>query len=407
MRRVSTVTIDYLSDEGVWRHTVLWVRLPVRGSQFSGFMQAARDQKGAFGVARDFRKTHGETAFLTLAQTIFSQSDDDGSGFIETSELFDCLAKLGINLTDDQLIAVLARYDDDDNGKLDDKEWLNVVSDLVDGSFEEKLAGGSAGGAATSGGGSASASQGSMDPSEASSMRKEISELRAENKVPPRLGLLLLTPTLISVCLLMFRVRTCSVLSQALVARVASLEMAQERLEKLAIEALASSGLKGGKPPPLNRRPSTDHRQMSPSSSTPQLGSEPAGFQKAIVKPKAAGEEVRRTCPTCQHSWLDKYGKNECPKCLSPLDVAGLRPAIMPGERSTFVLNPNDAMESDSGTCPKNNGGPHHWKFGKCSFCGKGEGVEAAQNLKGGECPKGGKHIFKFTVCQKCKMRQL
>ena len=86
MRRVSTVTIDYcicLMKECGATPTVLWVRLPVRGSQFSGFMQAARDQKGAFGVARDFRKTHGETAFLTLAQTIFSQSDDDGSGFIE------------------------------------------------------------------------------------------------------------------------------------------------------------------------------------------------------------------------------------------------------------------------------------------------------------------------------------
>ena len=143
-------------------------------------MQAARAQKTAFGVARDFRQSHGETAFLTLAQTIFSQSDADGSGYIDTSELFDCLAKLGMSLSDEQLIAVLARYDDDDNGKLDDKEWLNVVSDLVDGSFEEKLAA-NGGASYPAGAGVPSAVPGESTEA-VSSMRKEITELRAENK---------------------------------------------------------------------------------------------------------------------------------------------------------------------------------------------------------------------------------
>lgn len=258
-------------------------------------MQAARAQKTAFGVARDFRQTHGETAFLTLAQTIFSQSDMDGSGYIDTSELFDCLAKLGMNLSDEQLIAVLARYDDDDNGKLDDKEWLNVVSDLVDGSFEEKLAA-NGGASYPAGAGVPSAVPGgaSGESTEAvASMRKEITELRAENK--------------------------------ALVARVASLEIAQQRLEKLAIEALASSGLKGKSAAPAKQHVSHHHsayQGLSPSASSPALP--PAGFQAAVAKPKAAGEEVRRSCPTCGHSWLDKYGKSESIARLEPTPTATL-----------------------------------------------------------------------------------
>eukprot|EP00873_Tetraselmis_striata_P043024 jgi/Tetstr1/463288/TSEL_008212.t1 len=83
----------------------------------------------------------------------------------------------------------------------------------------------------------------------------------------------------------------------------------------------------------------------------------------------ASCTEVRKTCPTCSFSWLDKYGKPECPKCLSPLNDKPRRKA---GEVSTYKYAPADAMESVAGQCRK--GGPHHFKFGKCRQCGLGEG---------------------------------
>mmetsp|Transcript_25328 Transcript_25328/g.42445 ORF Transcript_25328/g.42445 Transcript_25328/m.42445 type:complete len:231 (+) Transcript_25328:463-1155(+) len=94
------------------------------------------------------------------------------------------------------------------------------------------------------------------------------------------------------------------------------------------------------------------------------------GYGKNGVSGGNKNPEIRKSCPTCTFCWMDKYRKNECPKCLSPLDVP--HPKRLPGEASTYKRSPNDALESQSGACPK--GGAHLWRFGRCSRCGQGEG---------------------------------
>eukprot|EP00919_Chromeraceae_sp_WS-2016_P049189 GHVR01116396.1.p1 GENE.GHVR01116396.1~~GHVR01116396.1.p1 ORF type:complete len:116 (+),score=33.20 GHVR01116396.1:29-376(+) len=113
-----------------------------------------------------------------------------------------------------------------------------------------------------------------------------------------------------------------------------------------------------------------------------------------------ATKEVKKECGTCGYTWLDKYGKDECPKCNTKL---GASPSRQVGEVSTNKAKASDAGESQSGTCPK--GGPHQWKYGACMKCKKAEGYDKAKPTAGG-CTDGGKCAFKFGKCGKCGKKE-
>ena len=84
--------------------------------------------------------------------------------------------------------------------------------------------------------------------------------------------------------------------------------------------------------------------------------------------------DVKRECPGCGHRWLDRWRKDECPKCLKSLSLPQWqRNRRLPGEASTFKEHPASAMESESGSCRA--GGAHFFRFGRCVKCGASEGA--------------------------------
>ena len=112
------------------------------------------------------------------------------------------------------------------------------------------------------------------------------------------------------------------------------------------------------------------------------IGSRRDATESTTLEPIAL---VHKVCPTCNYQWGDKYNKDECPKCLEPLSSPTISKRLL-GEASTPAgrQHPMSAMESYSGVCSRAtdpDGGPHHWKFGKCVQCGKGEGEEAKERL--------------------------
>lgn len=81
-----------------------------------------------------------------MASEVFREADEDCSGKIDAAEIGKVLKKLGLVLSGDEIAEVMRRYDvgsTDDlesagNGTLDEKEWIELVSDLIDGTFDAK-----------------------------------------------------------------------------------------------------------------------------------------------------------------------------------------------------------------------------------------------------------------------------
>ena len=92
-----------------------------------------------FGVASNFRKSHGEAAFQMLARSAFGDADTDDSGRIDMSELHATLSKMGMRLNDAQAAAIVEAYDDDGNHELDVDEFMKLVAEIIDGTAMKKL----------------------------------------------------------------------------------------------------------------------------------------------------------------------------------------------------------------------------------------------------------------------------
>jgi hypothetical protein len=136
----------------------------------------------------------------------------------------------------------------------------------------------------------------------------------------------------------------------------------------------------------------------------------------AKIKAAQGGRTGKVECPTCGFKIAPSADlKKGCPKCGSavrtPVSASAL--SHQAGDLPAHAPKASSAGESASGTCKKANGGPHQWKFGKCSLCGVGEGqFKAAGTVVNpgahDACPKdGGKHTYKFSKCSKCGQSEM
>ena len=73
----------------------------------------------------------GDTAdSLAILKQAFSIFDIDGDGVITNSEFEVLLKGLGVNITQDSLSDIFARFDQDNNDALDFNEFISMMRDM-------------------------------------------------------------------------------------------------------------------------------------------------------------------------------------------------------------------------------------------------------------------------------------
>ncbi|KAL7544273.1 hypothetical protein ACHAWF_007655 [Thalassiosira exigua] len=74
---------------------------------------------------------------LSTFREIFDKIDADGSGEIDQDEMYETLARVGVEITEEGVITLVAMIDEDGNGDIDRDEWTNTVEFYLELKDEE------------------------------------------------------------------------------------------------------------------------------------------------------------------------------------------------------------------------------------------------------------------------------
>merc|ERR1711898_10404 len=72
-----------------------------------------------------------ESKLKEFSDEAFDQLDDDGSGFLEPTEIKQVLEQFGSSPTDEQLNDVVRDLDKDNNGKIDKEEFMMLFKNVL------------------------------------------------------------------------------------------------------------------------------------------------------------------------------------------------------------------------------------------------------------------------------------
>ncbi len=122
-------------------------------------------------------------------------------------------------------------------------------------------------------------------------------------------------------------------------------------------------------------------------------------------------KKIKFKCKRCEFNLVRLVADKDkfCPKCF--VEKPYVAP-LAPGAKK-LDLSASSRMERTAGKCSK--GGPHEFRYGKCSKCRRSEGKLATEVGKfvnpGGNaadlCKDGKKHMYQFAKCKGCGKSEL